>query len=39
MLSIPFVNTDPNKIVVHRSKFEELDSSTARLANVECLIK
>jgi hypothetical protein len=35
MISIPFESTDPDKIVGHRSKFEELDSSTDQIITVE----
>ena len=38
-MSIPFESTDSDKIVRHISRFEELDSDTARLATVEHLIK
>jgi hypothetical protein len=32
-------NTDPDKIVGHRSKFEELDSDIDQITAVESLIK
>jgi hypothetical protein len=38
ILSIPFESTDPNKIVKHRSKFEELDSGSDQITVVESLI-
>ena len=38
-MSISFESTDSDKIVRHRSRFEELDSDTARLTTVERLIK
>ena len=39
ILSIPFESTDPNKIVEHRSRFEELDSGSDQITVVESLIK
>ena len=39
ILSIPFASTDPNKIVGHRSRFEELDSGSDQITVVESLIK
>jgi hypothetical protein len=37
-LSIPFESTDLDKIVGHRSKFEELDSGSDQIKVVESLI-
>jgi hypothetical protein len=37
-LSIPLESTDLDKIVGHRSKFEELDSDTDQITAVESLI-
>jgi hypothetical protein len=33
------VSMDPDKIVEHRSKFEELDSGLDQITVIECLIK
>ena len=38
ILSILFESTDPNKIVEHRSKFEELDLGSDQITVVESLI-
>jgi hypothetical protein len=37
-LSIPHESTDTNKIVEHRSRFEELDSGSDQITTVESLI-
>jgi hypothetical protein len=38
-LSIPFESTNLDKIVGHRSRFEELDSGSDQTTAVESLIK
>ena len=38
ILSIPLENTDPDKIVERRSKFEELDLGSDQITVVESLI-
>jgi hypothetical protein len=38
ILSIPFENTDPDKIVEHRSMFEELDSGSDQITAIKSLI-
>jgi hypothetical protein len=38
-MSIPSVSTDSDKIVEHRSKFEELDSGSNQITVIESLIK
>jgi hypothetical protein len=37
-MSIPLENTDPDKIVEHRSKFRNLDSGSDQITVVESLI-